>query len=130
MGERLPFREDQFDFVLLVNVICFVNSVPAVLHEARRVLKTGGRIVLAFIDRESQLGHLYEARKMNDHFYRDAHFYSVAEITKHVQQAGFGVPRFYQTIFGIPVNMRAAEPVRDGYGEGAFVVLCAEKIYL
>jgi SAM-dependent methyltransferase len=93
LGEQLPFREDQFDFILLVTVICFVNNVPTLLQEVRRVLKPGGRMILAFIDRDSQLGQAYEARKMNDQFYKVAHFYSVAEVTKYVQRAGFGVPR-------------------------------------
>ncbi len=127
MGEQLPFRDNQFDFALLVTVVCFVNSVPILLQEIRRALKPGGRIVLGFIDRNSALGQVYEAHKATDKFYRVARFYSVAEIADMVRQVGFGAMQFCQTIFGIPGDAPAAEPIREGCGEGAFVVLSAEK---
>ena len=63
VGERLPFRDGQFDLVLLVTVICFVDDVPALLRELNRVLKSGGHLVIGFINRDSRLGQLYESRK-------------------------------------------------------------------
>lgn len=77
IGERLPFRDEQFDLVLLVTVICFVDDVPALFRETRRVLQSGGHLVLGFIDRDSPLGRSYEARKETNRFYRAAHFYSI-----------------------------------------------------
>ena len=64
---------------------------------------------------------------MLDKFYRVAHFHSVAEVIDWMQQAGFGAMQFCQTIFGIPGDAPTMEPVCDGWGEGAFVVLSAEK---
>jgi SAM-dependent methyltransferase len=130
VGEALPFPDDRFDFALLVTVICFVDHVPALLRETRRVLKLGGRLILGFIDRDSPLGKLYESHKEADQFYREARFYSVGQVANFARQVGFDEIEFCQTIFGLPGETPGdieTQPVRAGYGEGAFVVLSAEK---
>jgi SAM-dependent methyltransferase len=128
VGERLPFRDGHFDFVLLVTVICFVPDVPRLLQEAGRVLQPAGRLILAFIDRQSPLGRQYEAHKAADRFFRQARFYSVAEVTALVRSAGFAPGPFCQTVLGLPSESPHAAEVREGYGAGAFVVLSAEKL--
>ncbi len=127
VGENLPFSDNQFDFVLLVTVVCFVKDVAPLLHEVRRVLKAGGRGIIGFIDKESALGQLYESRKDTDKFYAEAHFYSAPEIAALVGQAGFAELRFCQTIVGLPGNSTVVYQTREGYGAGAFVVVSATK---
>lgn len=127
VGERLPFQNDQFDFVLLVTVICFVEEPSPLLREARRVLKPGGRIIIGFIDRNSALAQLYESRKETSTFYREARFYSATQVAESARQARLVALQFCQTIFGIPSETMDTGQVRDGFGEGAFVVLSAER---
>ena len=128
VGEQLPFRDRQFDVVLLVTVICFVDDVPTLLRELRRVLKSGGHLVIGFINRDSELGRLYEARKETSAFYRDARFFSVEEVADRVQKAGFHSLRFRETLWGDSGQLASGKlEVRDGYGKGAFVVLRAIK---
>ncbi len=128
VGERLPFRDEQFDLVLLVTVICFVDDVPTLLLELGRVLKPGGRLVIGFINRNSELGRRYESTKEASAFYRDARFYSVEDVAAWVRGAGFGSPHFCQTLLDVPGDWSPRElEIRDGYGEGAFVVLSARK---
>lgn len=45
-GECLPFEEGQFDAVVMVDVLCSVRDVDAVLAEAYRVVRPGGRLHL------------------------------------------------------------------------------------
>ncbi|MBI3806775.1 MAG: class I SAM-dependent methyltransferase [Nitrospirae bacterium] len=128
VGERLPFRDAQFDLVLLVTVICFVDDVPTLLQELHRVLKREGRLVIGFINRDSELGRSYESRKEVSMFYRDARFYSVAEVADWVKEAGFGSLRFCETLFDGPTEFSARGlEVREGYCDGTFVVLCARN---
>ena len=129
VGERLPFCDGQFDLVLLVTVICFVDDVLTLLRELNRVLKCGGHLVIGFINRNSELGRAYESRRETSAFYRDARFYGVEEVADRVQEAGFRSLQFCETLLGDPEQLgeRGLE-VRDGYGNGAFVVLSAQKV--
>ena len=85
------------------------------------------RIVIGMIDKESPIGKSYEAKKSQRTFYRLAHFYSVAQVINWLVQSGFGAIKTCQTIFKLPKEMTAIEPVKDGYGEGGFVVIAAQK---
>jgi ubiquinone/menaquinone biosynthesis C-methylase UbiE len=128
IGEQLPFSDGQFDVVLLVTVICFVDDVPTLLRELRRVLKSGAHLIVGFINRNSELGRLYESRRETSAFYRDARFYSVEDVARWVQEAGFGSLRFCETLFGDAEQLELSDmEVRDGHGNGAFVVLGAQK---
>ena len=128
IGERLPFRAGQFDLVLLVTVICFVDDVPTLLRELGRVLTSGGHLVIGFINRNSELGRLYESRKAASVYYRDATFYSAEEVADWVTEAGFDTIQVCQTLFGGPSEFsKTASEVHDGYGNGAFVVLSARR---
>ncbi len=128
IGERLPFSGGQFDYALLVTVICFVPDVLALLREIHRVLAPGGLLINGFIDKASALGRQYESGKNSSKFYKQARFYSVAEVVSGTQEAGFGELEFCQTILGLPREALHFDRIRDGYGEGAFVVLSARKL--
>lgn len=127
MGENLPFRDNQFDFALLVTVICFVKDAARLLRETRRVLKVGALAIIGFIDKNSALGQIYQSRKETDRFYREACFYSTAEVIALLTQAGFYKLQFCQTIMGLPDSGQTAYRVRPGCGEGAFVTINTNK---
>jgi len=48
-------------------------------------------------------------------------------VSAYTRDVGFGDLRFCQTIRGVPGSSICSYQVRDGYGEGAFVVLDATK---
>ena len=124
-GERLPFENGQFDFVLIAITLCFVRDPKKVIAESKRVLKDKGRIIIGIIDKNSRLGRLYQAKKSV--FYGSASFFSPAEIKDLLNKSGFRNIAFSQTIFGLPEKMRKAEGYKSGFGKGSFVVVRGEK---
>ena len=127
VAEELPFSDLQFDFVLMVTNLCFLDDIEAALKEIHRVLKSGGSFILGFIDANSPIGRLYQQQKNENVFYREATFYSVEEVVAYLKKAGFQDFNFKQTLFRTLTDIRDIEPVKEGYGEGSFVVVKATK---
>jgi SAM-dependent methyltransferase len=88
VAEHLPFCDGSFDLVLVVTAICFFCDVPRAFAEAHRVLAPGGSLVLAFIDREGELGRRYAAARRTSRFFRDARFFSLDEVQAMLGAAG------------------------------------------
>jgi len=123
VAEALPFADTSFDLVLMVTVLCFVDDTELALREAWRVLKPGGWLVLAFIDRLSELGQQYQRMKNGDVYYRDATFYSADEVISLLQQAGFTLDGIRQTV--IPDALPGT--ILEGSGRGAFVIIRGQR---
>ncbi len=79
--------------------------------------------MVAFLDRGTPTGRIYDANKHDSAFYQEAIFYSAAEVKSMLEEAGFGSTRFIQTIFKDPREMTEPEPVKEGSGEGVFAVV-------
>jgi ubiquinone/menaquinone biosynthesis C-methylase UbiE len=126
-AEALPFQSAAFDYALIVTTICFVDDAKATLDEAFRVIKAKGSLVIGFIDRKSALGQDYLAHQAENVFYRDATFYSTAEIHALLQASGFKSLQWVQTLFRPLGEIKDIEPIQDGFDLGAFVAVRAQK---
>jgi len=127
VAEKLPFDDSQFDFVLMVTTVCFVDDVCKALMEAHRVLSDGGSLIIGFVDRNSKVGNIYLERQKESVFYKHATFFSVDELVECMNEVGFTNLTFNQTIFGTLAETAENEPVRPGHGEGSFVVIRGRK---
>ena len=127
VAEALPFADGTFDSALLVTTVCFVDDLDRTFREARRVLAEDGALLVGYIDRESPVGQVYLERQDENPFYREATFVSTAEVLASIEDAGYGDVEVVQTVFAWPDEMTGADPVEDGYGEGSFVALRAER---
>ena len=127
VAEYLPFKNSSFDLILMVTTVCFLNDIGEAFMECSRVLCKPGRIIIGMLDRGSQPGHTYAKRKQGNLFYKHATFRSVDEILKILKQTGFDNFRFSQAIFSEISEVSGKEPVRTGYGDGLFAVICGEK---
>jgi ubiquinone/menaquinone biosynthesis C-methylase UbiE len=129
-AEALPVAAASFDFVLMVTVLCFLQNPLQALVEATRVLKPHGHLIIGIIDPDSPLGRSYEANKEKSRFYRQAKFHQVRQVLEWLDGLGYPNPRICQTIFQDPPAITGPEPVRAGYGAGAFVVIAGQKAAL
>lgn len=123
VAEDLPLADDDFDFALMVTTICFVDDPLRAFAEIRRVLKADGFAVVAFVDKESELGRQYQANRHKSRFYGEATFYSTQEVLKLLNSSGFECCETVQTL--IPGADELS--VLEGYGRGAFVVIKASR---
>jgi len=123
VAESLPFSADEFDFALMVTTVCFVDDLETSFRECARVLKDHGILIVGLVDRDSPLGRMYEKHRHQSAFYTEATFYSTEEIVAAMRKTGFDDFAFVQTIFHSLDKVQPDEDIRDGYGEGSFVVI-------
>ena len=127
VAEDLPFDHSHFEFALMVTTICFVDDIKTAFREAYRVLRPGAFLIIGFIDKESHLGRVYQQHKEESVFYRIATFYTVSEVVDNLKKVGFKNFNFTQTIFHNLSEIKDIEQIKEGHGEGSFVVIRAIK---
>jgi SAM-dependent methyltransferase len=126
-AESLPVEDRSYDFALLVTTVCFLEAPEFAFKEVYRVLKAEGFIIIGLIDKDSNLGKKYEDKKSESKFYKNSNFHSVVEIQKKLGKAGFSNIECVQAILPGDINENIEPEVKQGYGEGSFVVLRAQK---
>jgi len=126
-AENLPFHDNAFDFALMVTTICFLDDPMKALEEIRRILRPSGKVIIGMLDKDSPPGKLYETKKNDSTFYNYARFYAVKQVLEWLNVAGYAHSMTLQTIFHNPEAITAIEPIKEGYGEGLFVVISADK---
>ncbi|BCD59400.1 MULTISPECIES: class I SAM-dependent methyltransferase [unclassified Nitratiruptor] len=126
-AEHLPFEDKSFDFVLMVTTICFVDDIDKTLQEAKRILTDNGYLLIAFVDRDSELGTMYEKNKDKSRFYKEATFFSKKEIFRLLKKHGFVLEKCAEALFGSDLDHLSYE-IYDGCKKGgAFLALLARK---
>ena len=124
-AEDMPIDDGVYSNALMVTVDCFLDDVEKSFREVYRILSFDGVFVIAFIDRETPLGRLYDKGKKDDDFYSSAEFHSSDEITTLLMKTGFEIIDRRQTVFDMENKL---QEVKRGNGEGVFAVIKARKI--
>lgn len=124
-AENLPVKNNTYNFVLMATTVCFLSDIPKAFSEIHRILKPKGKIILAIIDKNSELGKKYEKEKFKNMFYKDASFHSTEEITSLLEQSNFNSFSYWQTL--TKINTNEIEQPTKGFGKGSFVVIKAIK---
>ena len=127
MAVDLPYAANQFGVVFIGTSIHYITNLPKALKEAYRILRNSGKLITAFIDRDSQIGKSYETAKKDSLFYAPARSFTVAEIEQQIIDAGFMNLTITQTLFGSMDDIVEVQPSKSGHGEGAYIIIKAEK---
>ncbi|MBI4827106.1 MAG: methyltransferase domain-containing protein [Nitrospirae bacterium] len=128
-GEKLPFKDESFGGVLILFTLCFVENPEKVISEAKRVLKTGGGLIVGIINRESLWGKLYAVKKAEGHpIYKHATFYSVNDIKDIIEKAGLSVDSYASTLCQPPSEKPVKEVINNRLVKNAgFICIRAGK---
>lgn len=117
---RLPFENWLLDYVFIsyCNGL-FGGETASVFKEVYRILKSNGQLIVAFIDAKSPDGKEYidDPEQAAD----------AERIMFDLTGAGFRNFEFAQTLFSPPQKIKEMQPVKPGFGEGAFVIVQAYK---
>jgi ubiquinone/menaquinone biosynthesis C-methylase UbiE len=127
VAERLPYKDLQFDFVLMVSCITYFHKLQPAFKEANRVLKKGGTLIVGFVEKDSIIGKEYENERDSNPFYKNAIFYSTEKVAEEIKNVGFNKLEFLQTLFEKIDDIKKFEPAKPGYDEGSFIVIKAIK---
>ncbi len=133
LGDALPFADQTFGLVVLSATLCFAPDPPALLREATRVVRDGGRVVVGIVPRESSWGRRYEEWGRAGHpFYSLARLRTVDEVRSLVEGAGLATDRVRATLWGGCDQVDAAAlavvvPTADSADDAGFVALGAVR---
>ena len=123
-AEKLPMADETYQFALMVTVDCYLADVVQAFKEVWRILSKDGYFIIAFLDRETALGTVYDQKKHSSQSYKYANFHSAEEIENYLEMTGFAVQEKKQTVFSLD---NKPQEIKDGVGEGLFAVIKAKK---
>lgn len=146
-AEDLPIEDASFDTVLMNGTPAYLTDLVAALREAHRVLRPGGRVVVADVPASSGFGMLYQlAAKVGTwedarmrkiapvtpypvQFLGAAQWRTTEEVSQALAEAGFEVLDHQQTLTTHPRFANdAIETPTSGFERGAYVAVRARRL--
>jgi SAM-dependent methyltransferase len=134
-AEHLPFRDQSFDVVTAVTVLCFVEQRARAVEEMARVLRPGGRLVIGGLGRWSTWAASRRVRAwLGNEFWRHARFTTTHELRSAAIAAGLYVDRLCGAVYYPRCDlaaraMKSLDPLLGGvttFG-AAFIAMQATK---
>lgn len=140
------YAVNQFDTVIFNGSPSYISDLKKAFQETRRILKTGGHILVLDVPKESGYALLYNFASHLGHwehplldgvrpafpypieFAKSANWRTTPEKVALLQKIGFNNFQFAQTLTKHPVYTHLeVEPPIEGYDRGGYVAIWAEK---
>ena len=124
---KLPYESNQFDFVLLLFNVLTMEDINNKIHEISRVLKKGGSLIIAFLDKTAFDKKPESYQKSLLYFYEKVKFLTTDSILSVLNKFGYADFSFVQTFSQNPDDSSFVEEPKNGYGEGVLVIMKVSK---
>jgi ubiquinone/menaquinone biosynthesis C-methylase UbiE len=129
VGEYLPFVDDVFDCVMMINTLSFLSEPHVVILECLRILKAEcGTIVICEVPSESSWGRYYKEKRMKKkRFFRHSQFYSVSDLCNILTSLDMHIVETKGTLSYRPNEREIVENPQAGDESQGFVCVKATK---
>jgi ubiquinone biosynthesis O-methyltransferase len=99
-AQQLPFPPGQFDIVVAVTILCFVEDAAPVFREMARVLRPGGHLVIGELGKWSSWAAARRIRAwLGSPLWQEGHFRTPSELRSLARQAGLTVETVQGAIY-------------------------------
>lgn len=123
-AQNLSLPNECYEQVVMITLDCFVDDFGKAVGEAYRILKKSGNLVVAFLNKATPLGKVYDENKARNSVYCCAAFHTHYDILKILESCGFRAEGCCSCVESLD-NIYGG--VEDGFGEGIFTVIGAKK---
>ena len=144
--EEVDLPEEEYDIIYFNGSSSYMEDLPPVYEKCLRALKSGGRLILLDVPKESAFGFMYllgKSLNTYDHEYLEGTmpelpyplalacsgvWHTTEEKISVLQSLGVQKFEFYQTLVKNPLyTNEEPEDVVEGYKSGGYVAIIAEK---
>jgi SAM-dependent methyltransferase len=145
-AEEGDFGQNQYDTILFNGTPSYINDLQKAFNRTFKALRTGGKIVVIDVPKESSYAMLYNLAKVLGtwshpllegiqpkdpypiEFVKSANWRTTMEKTAMLNKAGFTDFAYAQTLTKHPVySDNSLEEPREGFDCGDYVAICAYK---
>ena len=130
VAECLPYGDNEFDGVLFVVTLCFVESSARAFQECTRVLRPKGSCVVGIVPASSPWGQEYQRKAEAGHaIYSHATFFSVQEVVRLAAGCGLMLQDAASALLWSPFESQVPDVrlVRGARPDAGFVALRFER---
>ncbi len=131
VAETLPYGDKEFDGVLFVVTLCFVESPACAFEECARVLRPKGACVVGIVPASSPWGQEYQRKAKAGHpVYSHATFFSVEEVVRLASGCGLMLQDAASALLWPPgeAQIQHNRVVRGARPDAGFVALRFQRI--
>ena len=120
----LEIKKGEYDLFTMITVDCFIEDLNPTFKSLASKLNKGGYLLIAFLNKDTELGAMYEATKNDSEYYKHSYFHSDKEIVECAKSHGFSLVRGINTIYTLD---NVYQHYYEGFNKGVFSIALLRK---